>query len=147
MFKQLLQAGAVDIIQPDACRVGGVNEVLAILLLAAKFNVPIVPHSGGVGLPEYTQHLSTIDYVVISGKKSVLEYVDHLHEHFVHPATTDDGFYVTPLEAGYSVELKSESMDEFTFPGEEGKSWWKTPAAEPVINAPRVTSLLEQGKP
>ncbi|KAF5540390.1 mandelate racemase [Fusarium napiforme] len=110
MFKQLLQAGAVDIIQPDACRVGGVNEVLAILLLAAKFKVPIVPHSGGVGLPEYTQHLSTIDYVVISGRKSVLEYVDHLHEHFHHPSKVVDGHYVTPLTPGYSVEMKPESL-------------------------------------
>jgi L-galactonate dehydratase len=138
IFKQLLQIGAVDIIQPDACRVGGVNEVLAILLLARKFNVPIVPHSGGVGLPEYTQHLSTIDFVAISGKKSVLEYVDHLHEHFVHPAQTQGGYYVTPLEPGYSVEMKPDSMDKFTFPGEEGKSWWRTAEAKPVINAPRV---------
>jgi len=138
VFKQLLQAGAVDIIQPDACRVGGVNEVLAILLLARKFNVPIVPHSGGVGLPEYTQHLSTIDYVVVSGKKSILEYVDHLHEHFVHPARTENGYYVTPLAPGYSVEMKSESMDRFAFPGEVGKSWWTTEEAKPVINAPRV---------
>ena len=138
IFKQLLQAGAVDVIQPDACRVGGVNEVLAILLLARKFNVPIVPHSGGVGLPEYTQHLSTIDYVVISGKKSLLEYVDHLHEHFLHPARTEDGYYMTPLEAGYSVEMKAESMDRYAYPGEEGVSWWRTAEARPVIEAPRV---------
>ncbi|KIW49813.1 L-galactonate dehydratase [Exophiala xenobiotica] len=138
IFKQLLQAGAVDVIQPDACRVGGVNEVLAILLLARKFNVPIVPHSGGVGLPEYTQHLSTVDYVVISGKKSLLEYVDHLHEHFLHPSRIEAGYYVTPLEAGYSVELKPQSMERFTFPGEEGTSWWRTLDAEPVIKAPRV---------
>ena len=138
IFRQLLQSKAVDVIQPDACRVGGVNEVLAILLLARKFNVPIVPHSGGVGLPEYTQHLSTVDFVVISGKKSVLEHVDHLHEHFLHPARIEAGHYVTPLEAGYSVEMKSESMDWFTFPGEEGKSWWKTVEAKPVLDAPRV---------
>lgn len=138
MFKQLLQAGAVDVIQPDACRVGGLNEVLAILLLARKFNVPIVPHSGGVGLPEYTQHLSTIDYVVVSGKKSVLEYVDHLHEHFIDPARTVDGHYVTPLRAGYSVEMKPDSMVRYSFPGVDGKSWWKTPEAQQVIHAPRV---------
>jgi L-galactonate dehydratase len=138
VFKQLLQAGSIDIIQPDACRVGGVNEVLAILLLARKFKVPIIPHSGGVGLPEYTSHLSTIDYVCISGQKSVLEYVDHLHQHFVHPASTDQGYYVTPLEAGYSVEMKAESMDRFEYPGQEGKSWWRTEEAVPVINAPRV---------
>jgi L-galactonate dehydratase len=91
MFKQFLASGAIDICQIDACRLGGVNEVIAVLLMAAKFNVPIVPHSGGVGLPEYTQHLSTIDYVVVSGKKSVLEYVDHLHEHFEHPSRVKDG--------------------------------------------------------
>lgn len=77
IFKQLLMQGAIDVCQIDACRMGGVNEVLAVLLMAKKFNVPIVPHSGGVGLPEYTQHLSTVDYVVVSGKLSVLEYVDH----------------------------------------------------------------------
>lgn len=141
MFKQLLQAGAVDIIQPDACRVGGVNEVLAILLLATKFGVPIVPHSGGVGLPEYTQHLSTIDYVVISGKKSVLEYVDHLHEHFVHPSSVQDGHYVTPLEAGYSVEMVPEAMERFAYPGEEGKSWWRTEEARGIVEGARTLPL------
>ncbi|PTD01823.1 L-galactonate dehydratase [Fusarium culmorum] len=96
IFKQLLQTGAIDVCQIDACRMGGVNEVLAVLLMAKKFGVPIVPHSGGVGLPEYTQHLSTIDYVVVSGKLSVLEYVDHLHEHFFHPSVIKDGYYTTP---------------------------------------------------
>lgn len=138
IFKQLLQAGALTVLQPDACRVGGVNEVLAILLLARKFGVPMVPHSGGVGLPEYTQHVSTIDYVVVSGNMSVLEYVDHLHEHFVHPCAVKDGFYVTPLEAGYSVEMRPESMDAFAFPGEEGKSWWRSKAARSIIEGPRV---------
>jgi L-galactonate dehydratase len=142
VFKQLLQAGAVDIIQPDACRVGGVNEVLAILLLARKFGVPIVPHSGGVGLPEYTQHLSTIDYVVISGKKSILEYVDHLHEHFLHPARAENGYLVTPQEAGYSVEMKEESMERYSFPGEKGKSWWQTDEARIILDAPRVMQVL-----
>ncbi|KAJ5133481.1 hypothetical protein N7526_004846 [Penicillium atrosanguineum] len=138
VFKQLLQAGALTVLQADACRVGGVNEVLAILLLARKFGVPIVPHSGGVGLPEYTQHLSTIDYVVVSGKKSVLEYVDHLHEHFVHPSSVKDGYYVTPMEPGYSVEMKAESMDAFAFPGEKGKSWWQSEEAKSIIDGPRV---------
>ncbi|KKY14873.1 putative mandelate racemase muconate lactonizing enzyme family protein [Phaeomoniella chlamydospora] len=137
MFKQFLQAGSLTVLQPDACRVGGLNEVLAILLLAAKFKVPIVPHSGGVGLPEYTQHLSTIDYVVISGKKSVLEYVDHLHEHFLHPASVKDGMVVTPKEAGYSVEMKPESMVEFGFPGDEG-TFWKSKDAETIFNYPRT---------
>ncbi|KAJ6030420.1 uncharacterized protein N7446_000517 [Penicillium canescens] len=138
IFKQLLQAGALTVLQPDACRVGGVNEVLAILLLARKFGVPIVPHSGGVGLPEYTQHLSTIDYVVVTGKKSVLEYVDHLHEHFVHPSSVLDGYYVTPMEPGYSVEMKAGSMDAFEFPGQEGKSWWRSEEAKGIIDGPRV---------
>lgn len=115
MFKQLLQAGAVDIIQPDACRVGGVNEVLAILLLARKFSVPIVPHSGGVGLPEYTQHLSTIDYVVISGRKSLLEYVDHLHEHFLHPCVIRNAAYMPPAAPGFSIEMKPESIAAYRF--------------------------------
>ncbi|KAJ0421725.1 enolase C-terminal domain-like protein [Aspergillus carlsbadensis] len=138
IFKQLLQAGALTVLQADACRVGGVNEVMAILLLARKFGVPIVPHSGGVGLPEYTQHLSTIDYVVVSGKRSVLEYVDHLHEHFLHPSSVKDGYYVTPMEAGYSVEMKPESMDKFSFPGEEGKSWWKSEEAKVILEGPRI---------
>lgn len=141
VFKQLLQANAIDVLQIDACRVGGVNEVLTILLLAKKFNIPVVPHSGGIGLPEYTQHLSTIDYIVVSGRKSVLEYVDHLHEHFVHPSRVENGHYVTPLEAGYSVEMIPESMDHFTYPGEKGKSWWQTEEAKEVLSQPRVRPL------
>ncbi|KAF9694263.1 hypothetical protein EKO04_007973 [Ascochyta lentis] len=133
MFKQFLQSGAIDICQIDACRLGGVNEVIAVLLMAAKFNVPIVPHSGGVGLPEYTQHLSTIDYVVVSAKKSVLEYVDHLHEHFFNPSRIEKGYYVTPTEPGYSVEMKPESMDKFSFPGEQGVSWWRSEEARPIL--------------
>ena len=138
IFKQFLQAGALTVVQPDACRLGGVNEVLAVLLLARKFDVPIVPHSGGVGLPEYTQHLSTIDYVVVSGKKSVLEYVDHLHEHFEHPAAVQNGYIVTPTEPGYSVEMKAASMERYSFPGEDGNSWWKTEAAKPILRSSRL---------
>ncbi|KAH0562019.1 L-galactonate dehydratase [Trichoglossum hirsutum] len=123
IFKQLLASGAIDICQVDACRMGGINEVLAVLLMAKKFGVPVVPHSGGVGLPEYTQHISIIDYVVVSGKPSVLEYVDHLHEHFYHPAVIKKGYYQTPMEPGYSVEMKEESMKRFGFPGEEGGFW------------------------
>lgn len=110
VFKQLLQASAIDILQPDAYRVGGVNEVLAILLLARKFKVPIAPHSGGIGLPEYTQHLSTIDYLVVSGQKSILEYVDHLHGHFLEPAQAEAGQYITPWAPAYSVQMKPESI-------------------------------------
>jgi L-galactonate dehydratase len=138
MFKQFLQAGALTVLQPDACRLGGINECLAVLLLAHKFGVPIVPHSGGVGLPEYTQHLSTIDYVVVSGKKSLLEYIDHLHEHFEHPAMVMDGYMVTPKEPGYSVQMKPDSMDTYSFPGEEGKSWWKTPSARVILDGPQL---------
>lgn len=141
VFKQLLQAGAIDVLQPDACRVGGVNEVLAILLLARKFKVPIVPHSGGVGLPEYTQHLSTIDYLVISGEKSILEYVDHLHEHFLEPAQTEAGHYVTPRAPGYSVQMKPESLEEFGFPGGP-KSWWRSEAAKGILNGDRGLAPL-----
>ncbi|KAI2784501.1 enolase C-terminal domain-like protein [Daldinia loculata] len=138
IFKQLLASGAIDVCQIDACRLGGVNEVLAVLLMAAKFGVPVVPHSGGVGLPEYTQHLSTIDYVVVSGKRSVLEYVDHLHEHFLHPSAVKDGYYQTPTEPGYSVEMKAESMDRFSYPGEEGVSWWRTEEARPILEGEKI---------
>lgn len=138
IFKQLIQSGAIDFCQIDACRLGGVNEVLAVLLMAKKYNVPIVPHSGGVGLPEYTQHLSTIDYIVVSGKLSVLEYVDHLHEHFLHPSVIKDGFYQTPTEPGYSVEMKTESMDRFAYPGDHGISWWTEEEAKPILNGEKI---------
>lgn len=131
VFKQLLQAQAIDVCQIDACRMGGVNEVLAVLLMAKKFGVPIVPHSGGVGLPEYTQHLSTIDYVCVSGKLSLLEYVDHLHEHFLHPSVIKDGYYTTPKDPGYSVEMKKESMEEFGFPN---GTFWKSEQAKGILN-------------
>ncbi|KAI9774521.1 MAG: L-galactonate dehydratase [Geoglossum simile] len=137
IFKQLLVSGAIDFCQVDACRIGGVNEVLAVLLMAKKFNVPIVPHSGGVGLPEYTQHISTIDYVVVSSKLSLLEYVDHLHEHFYHPAVIKDGYYQTPTNAGYSVEMKEESMWRFSFPGEEG-GFWKSEEGKMILEGEKV---------
>ncbi|KAK4134825.1 enolase C-terminal domain-like protein [Trichocladium antarcticum] len=137
VFKQLLMSGAIDVCQIDACRLGGVNEVLAVMLMAKKYNVPIVPHSGGVGLPEYTQHLSTIDYVVVSGKQSVLEYVDHLHEHFLHRSVIKDGFYQTPKEAGYSVEMRPESMDRYEYPGGEG-SWWRSDEAKPILEGLKI---------
>ncbi|PNY28793.1 L-galactonate dehydratase [Tolypocladium capitatum] len=138
IFKQLLVTGAIDVCQIDACRLGGVNEVLAVLLMASKFGVPVVPHSGGVGLPEYTQHLSTIDYVVVSGKLSLLEFVDHLHEHFVHPPVIKDGYYQTPTEPGYSVEMKAESMDRYEYPGEEGVSWWKSDEAKSILTGEKI---------
>ena len=123
IFKQLLVSGAIQIAQIDACRVGGVNEVLAILLMAKKYGVRVVPHSGGVGLPEYTAHLSTIDYLWGAKEECLLEFVDHLHGHFVQPARVVRGYYRTPTEPGYSVEMKAESMREYEFPGEEGGFW------------------------
>jgi L-fuconate dehydratase len=123
MFKQLMQAGAIDFCQIDSCRVGGVNENLAILLMAAKFGIPVCPHAGGVGLCEYVQHLSMLDYIAISGSHEgrVIEYVDHLHEHFLDPVEVRDGNYLAPQRAGYSIEMKSDSIRDYAFP--DGKIW------------------------
>jgi L-fuconate dehydratase len=123
MFKQLMQADAIAVCQPDSCRLGGVNEVLAVLLLAARFGIPVCPHAGGVGLCEYVQHLALIDYVAISADLSdrVLEYVDELHEHFVEPVRMRGGRYVVPEAPGYSIEMRPESLDEYVFPG--GAAW------------------------
>ena len=113
LFKQFLQADAIDYVQIDSTRLGGVNEVLAVLLLAAKFGKPVCPHAGGVGLCEYVQHLALIDYICVSGSLDgrVLEYVDHLHEHFVDPVVMRDGNYMPPGAPGYSIEMKAESLD------------------------------------
>ena len=123
MFKQLLQAEAIDFCQVDSCRLGGVNEVLAVLLLAARFGVPVCPHAGGVGLCEYVQHLAIFDYIAVSGslESRTCEYVDHLHEHFVHPVRLRNGRYLVPLEPGYSGEIKPGSLNRFTYPG--GHAW------------------------
>ncbi len=123
MFKQLMQAGAIEICQIDSCRVGGVNEILAILLMAAKFNIPVCPHAGGVGLCEYVQHLSMIDYIAISGslENRIIEYVDHLHEHFLDPVVIENGAYLPPNIPGYSITMKSESLKDYEFP--HGKIW------------------------
>ncbi|MGI9541887.1 MAG: L-fuconate dehydratase [Cyclobacteriaceae bacterium] len=117
IFKQLMQAGAMDICQIDSCRVGGVNELLAIMLMAAKFEIPVCPHAGGVGLCEQVQHLSMIDYVAISGtmESRIIEYVDHLHEHFVNPVVVQNGAYMPPIAPGYSTEIKSESREKYEF--------------------------------
>ncbi len=133
MFKQFLQSGAVDICQIDSCRVGGVNEVLSILLMAAKFNIPVCPHAGGVGLCEYVQHLAMIDFIAISGslENRLIEYVDHLHEHFIDPVRIQNGNYLVPQLPGYSIEMKSESLADHTFP--EGKIWKKI-ASEGAIH-------------
>jgi L-fuconate dehydratase len=123
MFKQLMQAGAIEICQIDSCRVGGVNEILAILLMAAKFNIPVCPHAGGVGLCEYVQHLSMIDYIAISGsmENRIIEYVDHLHEHFLDPVIIKNGAYMPPKAPGYSITMHTQSLTDYTFP--EGKIW------------------------
>jgi L-fuconate dehydratase len=123
MFKQLMQAGGLGVCQLDACRLGGVNEVLAVLLLAARFEIPVCPHAGGVGLSEYVQHLSLVDYIAIGGNLSdrVIEYVDELHEHFVAPAVISDGRYVAPEAPGYSIEMHPQSLEEYAFP--EGRAW------------------------
>jgi L-fuconate dehydratase len=123
VFKQLLQAGAIDIMQVDACRVAGVNENIANLLLAAKFGVPVCPHAGGVGLCEIVQHLSMFDYVALSGTMEgrVIEWIDHLHEQFVTPAVVRNGRYLTPAAPGASTELRPESIAEFSFPS--GPAW------------------------
>ncbi|GAA2402545.1 enolase C-terminal domain-like protein [Actinomadura vinacea] len=126
MFKQLLQAGAIDVLQLDACRVG-VTENVAILLLAARFGVPVCPHAGGVGLCEVVQHLSMFDYVAVSGSTQdrVLEYVDHLHEHFTDPVRIVRGHYAAPAEPGMSAEMKPESLADHAYPG--GSVWRDLP--------------------
>lgn len=117
LFKQFLQADAIDYVQIDATRLGGVNEILAVLLLAAKFGKPVCPHAGGVGLCEYVQHLALIDYLCVSGSLEgrVLEYVDHLHEHFLAPVALRNGRYLPPEAPGYSIEMKSESLARYEF--------------------------------
>jgi L-fuconate dehydratase len=123
MFKQLLQAGAISICQIDACRLGGVNEVVATLLLAARFGVPVCPHAGGVGLSELVQHLSAIDYIAISGQLEgrMIEYASHLHEHFLDPVVIDRGVYLLPKLPGYSAEMRPESLARYRFP--DGAEW------------------------
>ena len=119
MFKQLIMRGALDVVQIDACRLGGVNEVLAVMLMAAKYGLKVCPHAGGVGLCEYVQHLSMIDYLCIAGTKEgrVIEFVDHLHEHFVDPCTIRDAAYLPPQRPGYSIEMKPASLAAHTFRG------------------------------
>ncbi len=123
MFKQFLQAEALDIVQIDACRLGGVNEVLAVLLMAAAFDRPVCPHAGGVGLCEYVQHLSMIDFVTISGSMEGrrIEHASHLHEHFLDPIRIERGRYLAPDKPGYSAEMKPESLARFSYP--DGPEW------------------------
>ncbi len=123
MFKQFLQAEALQFLQVDSCRMAGVNEVLAVLLMAAKFGVAVCPHAGGVGLCEYVQHISIFDYIAVSGtlEDRVCEYVDHLHEHFADPCIVRNARYVTPSRPGYSITMKPESLDAYEFPA--GRVW------------------------
>src|SRR5207237_2158189 len=123
MFKQLLQANAISFCQIDSCRLGGVNEVLAVLLMAAKFGVPVCPHAGGVGLCEYVQHLSIFDYIAVSAslENRIVEYVDHLHEPFVYPVSLKHGLFLPPVKPGYSIEMRAESLREYGFPA--GAAW------------------------
>jgi L-fuconate dehydratase len=123
IFKQLFQAKAVRFCQIDSCRLGGVNEVLSVLLMAAKFGIPVCPHAGGVGLCEYVQHLSLFDYICVSTslENRVLEYIDRLHEHFVDPVVIRNGRYMPPAAPGYSITMRPESLDQYEFP--TGKVW------------------------
>ena len=138
VFKQLMQAGAIDVCQIDSCRVAGVNENLAIMLLAAKFNVPVCPHAGGVGLCEYVQHLSAFDYIGISGtmENRVIEFVDHLHEHFVDPVRIRRGRYLLPTMPGYSIEIRESSLEHYQFPA--GAVWKEPQMAAAEVAEPRA---------
>ena len=123
MFKQFLAAGGMGVCQIDACRLGGVNEVVAVLLLAASFGVPVCPHAGGVGLCELVQHLAAFDYIAVSGQLDgrMIEYVDHLHEHFVDPVVVERGSYRLPTAPGYSAEILEASLARYRFP--DGPEW------------------------
>jgi len=127
LFKQLFQAGAIDFCQLDSCRLGSLNEILPVMLMAAKFGVPVCPHAGGVGLCELVQHLSIVDYLVISGSTEgrVAEYVDHLHEHFVDPCEVREAAYVLPTQPGYSAEMHASSLATYAYPS--GTYWSARP--------------------
>ena len=119
LFKQFIMEGAIDVVQIDACRLGGVNEILAVLLMAAKYGLKVCPHAGGVGLCEYVQHLAMIDYLCIAGTREgrVIEYVDHLHEHFLDPCVIRNAAYMPPTAPGFSIEMKPDSLDAYRFRG------------------------------
>jgi len=123
MFKQFMQAGAIDFCQIDSARMGGVNEILAVLLMAAKYGVAVCPHAGGVGLCEYVQHLAMFDFIRVSASlhNRVLEYVDHLHEHFFDPVVVREGAYMPPEAPGYSITMRPESRERFGYP--DGAEW------------------------
>ncbi|HEX9483190.1 MAG TPA: L-fuconate dehydratase [Gemmatimonadaceae bacterium] len=123
VFKQLMQANAIRFCQIDSCRLGGVNEVIAVLLLAAKFGIPVCPHAGGVGLCEYVQHLAMLDYIAVSAslENRIVEYVDHLHEHFLEPVVIRNGRYMPPVAPGYSITMRAESIERYSYP--HGDAW------------------------
>jgi L-fuconate dehydratase len=123
IFKQLFQAAAIDVCQLDACRLGGVNEAIAVLLLAAKFGIPVCPHAGGVGLCEYVQHLAIFDYIGVSAslEDRFVEYIAHLHEHFVDPVRVERGRYLAPAVPGYSIEMYPDSLETYEYPN--GAVW------------------------
>jgi L-fuconate dehydratase len=133
MFKQLFQAGSIDVCQIDSCRVAGINENLAIMLMAAKFGVPVCPHAGGVGLCEYVQHLAIFDYLGISCslQDRVIEYVEHLHEHFTDPVRVQRGYYLLPQQEGYSAKMIPESIAKFQYP--DGEVWSGTENASDLV--------------
>lgn len=134
--KQLLQAGAVDVLQIDASRVGGVNENIAIMLLAAKFDIPVCPHAGGVGLCEMVQHLAFFDAAAIGTEdpRRFIEYVEHLHEHFTDPVTVEAGRYLAPFRAGASAQMHPGSVADHLFPS--GPVWRELAEPAPRANAP-----------
>jgi len=123
IFKQLLQSEAISFCQIDSCRLGSINENLAVILMAKKFGIPVCPHAGGVGLCEYVQHLAIFDYVCVSASLEgrICEYVDHLHEHFETPCIIKNGRYMVPTEIGYSIDIKPQSLIDYEFP--QSKIW------------------------
>lgn len=123
MFKQFLSSGAMQFCQIDAGRMAGVNEVLAVYLMAKKLKVPVCPHAGGVGLCEMVQHLQMFDYVALSGttENRMIEYVDHLHQHFKNPPEMGPSKYYPPKDPGYSTEMLAESVIDYAYPN--GKIW------------------------
>jgi L-fuconate dehydratase len=124
LFKQFIMSYAIDVVQIDACRLGGVNEVLAVLLMAAKYDLPVWPHAGGVGLCEYVQHLAMIDYLCFAGTREgrVIEYVDHLHEHFVDPCVIRSAAYMPPERPGFSIEMKPETLARYRYAPDRGQA-------------------------
>lgn len=130
MFKQLFQAEAIRFCQLDSCRLASLNEIIAVLLMAERFGVPVCPHAGGVGLCEYVQHIAIFDYVAVSAslENRVLEYVDHLHEHFLDPVVIKGGRYMPPTAPGYSITMRPDSVSKHEYPN--GVAWRSVPAGE-----------------